>query len=81
MEKAILIQGNSIISSIGALYHRAYKDRKIIMQDAEKCYVYAHIISHIIYIIPFVAGQTNKIKRKVIDCIVWTASSFTVRRI
>ena len=38
-----------------------------------KCYVYAHIISRVNYIIPFVAGHKIEIHKKIMD--IWVSAT------
>ena len=48
-------QVNKLKSACHAIMYIAYKHRTIMLQAAQKSYVYAHIISRINYILPFVA--------------------------
>ena len=57
-------QINATSSTIGGLFHIAYKFQKNMPQPARKAFVYAHILSCLNYILPFCAGRTNKNKDK-----------------
>ena len=60
-------QVNKLKSTCHAIMHIAFKHRKIMPQAARKSYVYAHIISRINYILPFVAGHNKSIHKKIMD--------------
>ena len=50
-------QVNKLSFTTSALFYPAYKHGNLIPQDARKSYVYAHIISRVNYIMPFVASH------------------------
>ena len=60
-------QVNKLKSTCHAIMHIAFKHKKIMPQAARKSYVYAHIISRINYILPFVAGHNKAIHKKIMD--------------
>ena len=66
-------QVNKLKSSYHAIMHIAYKHRTIMPQAAQKSYVYAHIVSRIYHILPFVAGHNKSIHRKIMDIWVFAA--------
>ena len=66
-------QVNKLKSSCHAIMHIALKHRKIMPQAARKSYVYAHIISRINYILPFVAGHNKSIHKKIMD--IWVMAA------
>ena len=59
-------QVNKLKSACHAIMHIAYKHRTM-LQAARKSYVYAHIVSRINYILPFVAGYNKSINKKIMD--------------
>ena len=48
-------QVNKLISTTSAIMYIAYKHRNIMPQAASKSYIFAHIISRVNYILPFIA--------------------------
>ena len=66
-------QVNKLKSACHAIMHIAYKHRTIFPQAAWKSYVYAHIVSRIIYILPFVAGHNKSIHKKIMD--IWVLAA------
>ena len=66
-------QVNKLKSTCHAIMHIAFKHRTIMPQAAQKSYVYAHIISRINYILPFVAGHNKSIHKKIMD--IWVMAA------
>ena len=60
-------QVNKLKSTCHAIMYIANKHRTIMPQAARKNYVYAHFISRIYYILPFVARHKKEIPKKIKD--------------
>ena len=56
---------NKLKSACHAIMYIANKQRTIMPQAARKSYIYAHIISRLNYILPFVAGYKIEIQKKI----------------
>ena len=66
-------QVNKLKSACHAIMYIALKHKTIMPQAARKSYVYAHIVSRINYILPFVAGHNKYIHKKIMD--IWVMAA------
>ena len=58
-------QVNSLVSSTSALFHLASLHSSSMNYQARRNYVFAHIISRLNYIMPFISGHPKNIQKRV----------------
>ena len=61
----IVSQVNSLVSSTSALFHLASLHSSSMNYATRRNFVFAHIVSRLNYIMPFVPGHPIKVKKKV----------------